>query len=153
MLRAASPLLNEYNALKLSEAVLVALGGASAALVLLLVMAGVFVARRRKNSPSPAPSPPILVYPPHDVTAPCYMTKEVNFSLPALRSTSMGELRDVISVSSLGSESLAPAPSQYRSNSFISSEFYQDFLRASPDERNFVNCESSILMRADEESE
>ncbi|XP_037301330.1 uncharacterized protein LOC119191544 [Manduca sexta] len=61
------------NAVNLREAVLVALGGASAALVLLIVMAGVFVARRRKNSPSPAPSPPILVYPPHDISAPCYM--------------------------------------------------------------------------------
>lgn len=55
------------------EVALVALGGASAALVLLIVMAGVFVARRRKNSPSPVPSPPILVYPPHDIVAPCYM--------------------------------------------------------------------------------
>ncbi|XP_037301427.1 uncharacterized protein LOC119191642, partial [Manduca sexta] len=59
------------NAVNLREAVLVALGGASAALVLLIVMAGVFVARRRKNSP-PRPSPPILVYPrttsPHRVT-------------------------------------------------------------------------------------
>ncbi|KAF9789073.1 hypothetical protein SFRURICE_005675, partial [Spodoptera frugiperda] len=60
------------NAVNLREAVLVALGGASAALVLLIVMAGVFVARRRKNSPSPVPSPPILVYPPHDISAPCY---------------------------------------------------------------------------------
>ncbi|KAJ2945576.1 hypothetical protein O0L34_g399 [Tuta absoluta] len=61
------------NAVNVREAVLVALGGASAALVLLIVMAGVFVARRRKNSPSPAPSPPILVYPPHDITGPCFM--------------------------------------------------------------------------------
>ncbi|CAF4930479.1 unnamed protein product [Pieris macdunnoughi] len=102
----------------LREAVLVALGGASAAVVLLLVMAGVFCARRRKNSPSPVPSPPILVYPPHDITAPCYLTKEVNFSLPTLRSSSLGELRDV-SVSSLNSEVLCPpTPTQYRSNSF-----------------------------------
>ncbi|XP_047522016.1 synaptotagmin-15-like isoform X3 [Pieris napi] len=80
----------------LREAVLVALGGASAAVVLLLVMAGVFCARRRKNSPSPVPSPPILVYPPHDITAPCYL------------------------VSSLNSEVLCPpTPTQYRSNSFI----------------------------------
>ncbi|OWR47163.1 hypothetical protein KGM_216050 [Danaus plexippus plexippus] len=61
------------NAINLREAVLVALGGASAALVLLIVMAGVFCARRRKNSPSPAPSPPILVYPPHDIAASCYL--------------------------------------------------------------------------------
>ncbi|XP_028179560.1 synaptotagmin-15-like isoform X1 [Ostrinia furnacalis] len=107
------------NAVNLREVALVALGGASAALVLLIVMAGVFVARRRKNSPSPVPSPPILVYPPHDIAAPCYMTKEVNFSLPTLRSSSLGELRDVISVSSLGSEVLSPPmPSQLRSNSF-----------------------------------
>ncbi|XP_041982494.1 synaptotagmin-15-like [Aricia agestis] len=106
------------NGFNLREAALVALGGAGAALVLLLIMAGVFVARRRKNSPSPAPSPPILVYPPHDVTAPCFLTKEVNFSLPALRSSSLGELRDV-SVSSLASEVLCPPTSpQYRSNSF-----------------------------------
>ncbi|CAH0589101.1 unnamed protein product [Chrysodeixis includens] len=107
------------NAVNLREAVLVALGGASAALVLLIVMAGVFVARRRKNSPSPVPSPPILVYPPHDISAPCYMTKEVNFSLPTLRSSSLGELRDVVSVSSLGSDVLSPpVPTQLRSNSF-----------------------------------
>lgn len=107
------------NAVNLREAVLVALGGASAALVLLIVMAGVFVARRRKNSPSPVPSPPILVYPPHDISAPCYMTKEVNFSLPTLRSSSLGELRDVVSVSSLGSDVLCPpVPPQLRSNSF-----------------------------------
>ncbi|XP_061719425.1 synaptotagmin-15-like [Cydia pomonella] len=107
------------NAVNLREAALVALGGASAALVLLLIMAGVFVARRRKNSPLPTPSPPILVYPPHDIAGPCYMTKEVNFSLPTLRSSSLGELRDVISVSSLGSEVLCPPmPSQIRSNSF-----------------------------------
>ncbi|XP_049876513.1 synaptotagmin-15-like [Pectinophora gossypiella] len=106
------------NAVNLREAVLVALGGASAALVLLIVMAGVFCARRRKNSPSPAPSPPILVYPPHDITAPCYLTKEVNFSLPTLRSSSLGELRDVVSVSSLGSEVLCPPVPQHRSNSF-----------------------------------
>ncbi|XP_060804989.1 synaptotagmin-15 [Amyelois transitella] len=107
------------NAINLREVALVALGGASAAIVLLIVMAGVFVARRRKNSPSPAPSPPILVYPPHDISAPCYMTKEVNFSLPALRSSSLGELRDVISVSSLGSDILCPpVPTQMRSNSF-----------------------------------
>ncbi|XP_038222427.1 synaptotagmin-15-like isoform X3 [Zerene cesonia] len=106
------------NAVNLREAVLVALGGASAAVVLLLVMAGVFCARRRKNSPSPVPSPPILVYPPHDITAPCYLTKEVNFSLPTLRSSSLGELRDV-SVSSLNSDVLCPpVPTQYRSNSF-----------------------------------
>ncbi|XP_072944980.1 synaptotagmin-15-like [Epargyreus clarus] len=106
------------NAVNLREAVLVALGGASAAIVLLLVMAGVFVARRRKNSPSPAPSPPILVYPPHDITAPCYLTKEVNFSLPTLRSSSLGELRDV-SVNSLASDVLCPPmPTQFRSNSF-----------------------------------
>ncbi|CAK1555813.1 unnamed protein product [Leptosia nina] len=61
------------NVVNLREAVLVALGGASAAVVLLLVMAGVFCARRRKNSPSPVPSPPILVYPPHDITTPCYL--------------------------------------------------------------------------------
>ncbi|XP_028042011.1 synaptotagmin-15-like [Bombyx mandarina] len=107
------------NAVNLREAVLVALGGASAALVLLIVMAGVFVARRRKNSPSPTPSPPILVYPPHDISAPCYMTKEVNFSLPTLRSSSLGELRDVVSVNSLGSDVLCPpVPTQLRSNSF-----------------------------------
>lgn len=107
------------NAVNLREAVLVASGGASAALLLLIVMAGVFVARRRKNSPSPVPSPPILVYPPHDISAPCYMTKEVNFSLPTLRSTSLGELREVISVSSLGSDVLCPpVPQQFRSNSF-----------------------------------
>ncbi|CAG9564773.1 unnamed protein product [Danaus chrysippus] len=106
------------NAINLREAVLVALGGASAALVLLIVMAGVFCARRRKNSPSPAPSPPILVYPPHDIAASCYLTKEVNFSLPTLRSSSLGELRDV-SVSSLNSDVLIPPTSyQYRSNSF-----------------------------------
>ncbi|PZC71271.1 hypothetical protein B5X24_HaOG213731 [Helicoverpa armigera] len=80
------------NAVNLREAVLVALGGASAALVLLIVMAGVFVARRRKNSPSPVPSPPILVYPPHDISAPCYI---------------------------LGSDVLTPpVPTQLRSNSF-----------------------------------
>lgn len=107
------------NTVNLREAVLVALGGASAALVLLIVMAGVFVARRRKNSPSPVPSPPILVYPPHDLSAPCYMTKEVNFSLPTLRSSSLGELRDVVSVNSLGSDVLCPpVPTQHRSNSF-----------------------------------
>ncbi|RVE40244.1 hypothetical protein evm_015106, partial [Chilo suppressalis] len=61
------------NGVNLREVALVALGGASAALVLLIVMAGVFVARRRKNSPSPVPSPPILVYPPHDIAAPCYI--------------------------------------------------------------------------------
>ncbi|CAB3234012.1 unnamed protein product [Arctia plantaginis] len=61
------------NAVNLREAVLVASGGASAALLLLIIMAGVFMARRRKNSPSPVPSPPILVYPPHDISAPCYM--------------------------------------------------------------------------------
>ncbi|GBP95259.1 hypothetical protein EVAR_69231_1 [Eumeta japonica] len=55
-----------------TEAVLVALGGAGAAAVLLL-MAGALLARRRKNSPAPAPTPPILVYPPHDITAPCYL--------------------------------------------------------------------------------
>ncbi|XP_059052694.1 synaptotagmin-15-like [Achroia grisella] len=107
------------NAINLREVALVALGGASAALVLLIVMAGVFVARRRKNSPSPAPSPPILVYPPHDIAGPCYMTKEVNFSLPALRSSSLGELREVASVSSADSEVLCPpVPPQLRSNSF-----------------------------------
>ncbi|XP_069361027.1 synaptotagmin-15-like isoform X1 [Maniola hyperantus] len=106
------------NAINLREAALVALGGASAALVLLIVMAGVFCARRRKNSPSPVPSPPILVYPPYDVAASCYLTKEVNFSLPTLRSSSLGELRDV-SVCSLNSDVLCPpTPSQYRSNSF-----------------------------------
>ncbi|XP_013180025.1 PREDICTED: synaptotagmin-15-like [Papilio xuthus] len=105
------------NAINLREAVLVALGGASAALVLLIVMAGVFVARRRKNSPSPVPSPPILVYPPHDVTTPCYTTKEVNFSLPSLRSTSLGELRDV-SGSLPGDVLCPPTPTQFRSNSF-----------------------------------
>ncbi|XP_045774487.1 synaptotagmin-15-like [Maniola jurtina] len=106
------------NAINLREAALVALGGASAALVLLIVMAGVFCARRRKNSPSPVPSPPILVYPPYDVPASCYLTKEVNFSLPTLRSSSLGELRDV-SVCSLNSDVLCPpTPSQYRSNSF-----------------------------------
>ncbi|RVE54703.1 hypothetical protein evm_000470 [Chilo suppressalis] len=107
------------NGVNLREVALVALGGASAALVLLIVMAGVFVARRRKNSPSPVPSPPILVYPPHDIAAPCYMTKEVNFSLPSFRSSSLGELRDVVSVSSMGSEILCPpVPTQHRSNSF-----------------------------------
>ncbi|XP_026321477.1 synaptotagmin-15-like [Hyposmocoma kahamanoa] len=107
------------NAVNLREAALVALGGASAALLLLIVMAGVFVARRRKNSPSPAPSPPILVYPPHDISAPCYFTKEVNFSLPTLRSSSLGELRDAVSVNSLGSDVLCPPiPPQHRSNSF-----------------------------------
>ncbi|CAH2240002.1 jg3430 [Pararge aegeria aegeria] len=106
------------NAINLREAALVAIGGASAALVLLIVMAGVFCARRRKNSPSPVPSPPILVYPPHDISASCYLTKEVNFSLPTLRSSSLGELRDV-SVSSLNSDVLCPpTTSQYRSNSF-----------------------------------
>ncbi|XP_050665768.1 synaptotagmin-15-like [Leptidea sinapis] len=106
------------NSVNLREAVLVALGGASAALVLLIVMAGVFCARRRKNSPSPVPSPPILVYPAHEITAPCYLTKEVNFSLPTLRSSSLGELRDG-SVSSLTSDVLCPpTPTQYRSNSF-----------------------------------
>ncbi|CAH2092849.1 unnamed protein product [Euphydryas editha] len=106
------------NAINLREAVLVALGGASAALVLLIVMAGVFCARRRKNSPSPVPSPPILVYPPHNIAASCYLTKEVNFSLPTLRSSSLGELRDV-SMSSLNSDVLCPpTTSQYRSNSF-----------------------------------
>ena len=45
-------------------------------------------------------------------------TKEVNFSLPTLRSSSLGELRDV-SVSSLNSDVLCPpTTSQYRSNSF-----------------------------------
>ncbi|CAH2092848.1 unnamed protein product [Euphydryas editha] len=107
------------NAINLREAVLVALGGASAALVLLIVMAGVFCARRRKNSPSPVPSPPILVYPPHNIAASCYLTKEVNFSLPTLRSSSLGELRDV-SMSSLNSDVLCPpTTSQYRSNSFM----------------------------------
>ncbi|XP_068617976.1 synaptotagmin-15-like [Battus philenor] len=106
------------NAVNLREAVLVALGGASAALVLLIVMAGVFVARRRKNSPSPVPSPPILVYPPHDVTAPCYTTKEVNFSLPSLRSSSLGELRDVSTGSLPGDALCPPTPTQFRSNSF-----------------------------------
>ncbi|VVC92080.1 unnamed protein product [Leptidea sinapis] len=66
------------NSVNLREAVLVALGGASAALVLLIVMAGVFCARRRKNSPSPVPSPPILVYPAHEITAPCYLDKVAN---------------------------------------------------------------------------
>lgn len=47
-----------------------------------------------------------------------YRTKEVNFSLPALRSTSLGELRDG-SVSSLTSDVLCPPTSpQFRSNSF-----------------------------------
>ncbi|CAH2043540.1 unnamed protein product, partial [Iphiclides podalirius] len=106
------------NVINLREAALVALGGASAALVLLIVMAGVFVARRRKNSPSPVPSPPILVYPPHDVTAPCYTTKEVNFSLPSLRSSSLGELRDVSVGSQPGEILCPPTPTQFRSNSF-----------------------------------
>ncbi|CAG5020722.1 unnamed protein product [Parnassius apollo] len=106
------------NAVNLREALLVALGGASAAVVLLVVMAGVFVARRRKNSPSLVPSPPILVYPPHDVTAKCYTMREVNFTLPSLRSSSLGELRDVSDGSLAGDILCPPTPTQFRSNSF-----------------------------------
>ncbi|KAJ3644734.1 hypothetical protein Zmor_022441 [Zophobas morio] len=74
--------------------------------------------RRTKNADEEHAAASILVYPSQQGTAPQFLTKEIHFSLPPLRSTSLGDLTEPDD-SDVDTESLlVPTVSNQRSNSF-----------------------------------
>ncbi|XP_068915104.1 synaptotagmin-15-like isoform X3 [Tenebrio molitor] len=84
-----------------------------------LTAAVLFVRRRRtKNADEEHAASSILVYPSQQGTAPQFLTKEIHFSLPPLRSTSLGDLAEPDD-SDVDTESLLlPTVTNQRSNSF-----------------------------------
>ncbi|XP_015838078.1 synaptotagmin-15 isoform X1 [Tribolium castaneum] len=89
-------------------------------LLVFISAAVLFFLRRRKtkNADEEHAASSILVYPSQQGTAPQFLTKEIHFSLPPLRSTSLGDLTEPDD-SDVDTESLLlPSVSNQRSNSF-----------------------------------
>ncbi|XP_017777684.1 PREDICTED: synaptotagmin-15-like, partial [Nicrophorus vespilloides] len=100
------------------------IGGIAGAALLLLTL-GLFLLRRNriKRDDESYKGSSILVYPSHQGCAtPQFLTKEIHFSLPPMRSTSLGDLNenDQDSDVDIDTDSLLPATSSHnqRSNSF-----------------------------------
>ncbi|XP_074032096.1 synaptotagmin-15 isoform X2 [Leptinotarsa decemlineata] len=100
-----------------------AAGAACGLLILILIVAYALLRwNRQKGEDEEQTSSSILVYPSRQTgSAPQFLTKEIHFSLPPLRSTSLGDLaEDNPYDSDFGTDSLLlpPVGHSYRSNSF-----------------------------------
>ncbi|XP_069705764.1 synaptotagmin-15-like isoform X2 [Periplaneta americana] len=96
---------------------------AAGAVVLLVLVTTLLLLRRRKSADGEGAGPSIVVYPSHQGSGPQFLTKEIRFSLPALRhASSLGDLLpgDNDADSDQDTDSLVPASAAHtqRSNSF-----------------------------------
>ncbi|KAJ8916809.1 hypothetical protein NQ315_005816 [Exocentrus adspersus] len=109
--------------------------GAAFGLLLLIVLIVYLIARRNrsKGGDEEQNSSSILVYPSQQSgSAPQFLTKEIHFSLPPLRSTSLGDLaEDNPYDSDIDTDCLLlpTAGHSYRSNSFSKEELEEDLKR------------------------
>ncbi|XP_071052260.1 synaptotagmin-15-like isoform X2 [Onthophagus taurus] len=91
-------------------------------LFVIIILAVFFTWKRKRNKPLSQQNKPsgIVVYPFHQGNPPQFLTKDIHFSLPPLRSSSLGELQDSDhGESDVETESLLlPASCNQRSNSF-----------------------------------
>lgn len=109
------------NYFQTNEILYPAVAAGSGLLVILAVIAIILTRRRRnKQAVEEQPASSILVYPSQQGTAPQFLTKEIHFSLPPLRSTSLGDLNEPDhDDSDLDTDSLLiPTVHNQRSNSF-----------------------------------